>query len=60
MGLVMDGWNSVIRYFKNNFSDGFRQVGVTQYSHNYKYDVLHGTIFSFLLYLQGEFCDLID
>lgn len=26
-GLLMDGWNSVIRYYKNNFSDGFRQVG---------------------------------
>ncbi|KAG7475221.1 phosphatidylinositide phosphatase SAC1-A isoform X1 [Solea senegalensis] len=26
-GLVMDGWNSMIRYYKNNFSDGFRQVG---------------------------------
>lgn len=22
----MDGWNSLIRYYKNNFSDGFRQV----------------------------------
>lgn len=26
MGLLMDGWNSMIRYYKNNFSDGFRQV----------------------------------
>lgn len=25
-GLIMDGWNSMIRYYKNNFSDGFRQV----------------------------------
>lgn len=25
-GLIMDGWNSLIRYYKNNFSDGFRQV----------------------------------
>lgn len=25
-GLMMDGWNSMIRYYKNNFSDGFRQV----------------------------------
>lgn len=25
-GLLMDGWNSLIRYYKNNFSDGFRQV----------------------------------
>jgi hypothetical protein len=25
-GLLQDGTNSLIRYFKNNFSDGFRQV----------------------------------
>lgn len=30
-GLVMDGWNSMIRYYKNNFSDGFRQVCVCVY-----------------------------
>ncbi|XP_029445325.1 phosphatidylinositide phosphatase SAC1 isoform X1 [Rhinatrema bivittatum] len=27
-GLVMDGWNSLIRYYKNNFSDGFRQDAI--------------------------------
>ncbi|NXS59198.1 SAC1 phosphatase, partial [Brachypteracias leptosomus] len=27
-GLIMDGWNSLVRYYKNNFSDGFRQVSV--------------------------------
>lgn len=26
----MDGWNSMIRYYKNNFSDGFRQVQYVQ------------------------------
>jgi len=26
MGLLNDGYNSSIRYIKNNFSDGFRQV----------------------------------
>lgn len=25
-GLVKDGLNSAIRYYKNNFADGFRQV----------------------------------
>ena len=25
-GLMQDGKNSLIRYYKNNFSDGFRQV----------------------------------
>lgn len=28
-GLLMDGWNSIIRYYKNNFSDGFRQVDMS-------------------------------
>lgn len=28
-GLLMDGWNSAIRYYKNNFSDGFRQVDMS-------------------------------
>ncbi|XP_036929817.1 phosphatidylinositol-3-phosphatase SAC1-B isoform X2 [Acanthopagrus latus] len=27
-GLLMDGWNSMIRYYKNNFSDGFRQLPI--------------------------------
>ena len=26
MGLLEDGRRSAIRYFKNNFADGFRQV----------------------------------
>lgn len=25
-GAMMDGYNSMVRYFKNNFNDGFRQV----------------------------------
>ena len=25
-GAMKDGWNSMIRYYKNNFADGFRQV----------------------------------
>ena len=26
MGLVKDGYNSAIRYYYNNFNDGYRQV----------------------------------
>ena len=26
LGLLMDGKNSAVRYYKNNFCDGFRQV----------------------------------
>ena len=28
MGLLKDGYNAVVRYYYNNFSDGFRQVQV--------------------------------
>lgn len=34
-GLVMDGWNSMIRYYKNNFSDGFRQDSIDLFLGNY-------------------------
>jgi hypothetical protein len=27
-GLLQDGWNSGIRYYKNNYSDGFRTDGL--------------------------------
>lgn len=29
-GLLMDGINSMVRYYKNNLSDGFRQVRLSQ------------------------------
>uniref|UniRef100_A0A3B4XA35 SAC1 like phosphatidylinositide phosphatase b n=1 Tax=Seriola lalandi dorsalis TaxID=1841481 RepID=A0A3B4XA35_SERLL len=34
-GLLMDGWNSMIRYYKNNFSDGFRQDSIDVFLGNY-------------------------
>nr|DBA24735.1 TPA: hypothetical protein GDO54_012354 [Pyxicephalus adspersus] len=34
-GLIMDGWNSLIRYYKNNFSDGFRQDSIDLFLGNY-------------------------
>uniref|UniRef100_A0A8C7CKN6 SAC1 like phosphatidylinositide phosphatase b n=1 Tax=Oncorhynchus kisutch TaxID=8019 RepID=A0A8C7CKN6_ONCKI len=37
-GLVMDGWNSMIRYYKNNFSDGFRQDSIDLFLGNYAID----------------------
>uniref|UniRef100_A0A8C8IXN8 SAC domain-containing protein n=1 Tax=Oncorhynchus tshawytscha TaxID=74940 RepID=A0A8C8IXN8_ONCTS len=37
-GLVMDGWNSMIRYYKNNFSDGFRQDSIDLFLGNYSID----------------------
>ncbi|GAA6096085.1 phosphatidylinositol-3-phosphatase SAC1-A [Tachysurus ichikawai] len=37
-GLLMDGWNSMIRYYKNNFSDGFRQDSIDLFLGNYSVD----------------------
>ncbi|XP_076009906.1 phosphatidylinositol-3-phosphatase SAC1-B [Genypterus blacodes] len=37
-GLLMDGWNSMIRYYKNNFSDGFRQDSIDLFLGNYTVD----------------------
>ncbi|GCC29567.1 hypothetical protein chiPu_0008009 [Chiloscyllium punctatum] len=37
-GLVMDGWNSMLRYYKNNFSDGFRQDSIDLFLGNYVVD----------------------
>uniref|UniRef100_A0A8I5YLP4 Phosphatidylinositol-3-phosphatase SAC1 n=1 Tax=Pongo abelii TaxID=9601 RepID=A0A8I5YLP4_PONAB len=34
LGLIMDGWNSMIRYYKNNFSDGFRQMSFILFPSN--------------------------
>ncbi|RXN20261.1 phosphatidylinositide phosphatase SAC1-B [Labeo rohita] len=41
-GLVMDGWNSMIRYYKNNFSDGFRQDSIDLFLGNYTVDETDG------------------
>ncbi|KAK1332530.1 hypothetical protein QTO34_007211 [Cnephaeus nilssonii] len=40
LGLVKDGWNSLIRYYKNNFSDGFRQDAIDLFLGNYSVDEL--------------------
>ncbi|XP_068944448.1 phosphatidylinositol-3-phosphatase SAC1 isoform X1 [Petaurus breviceps papuanus] len=37
-GLVLDGWNSLVRYYKNNFSDGFRQDSIDLFLGNYAVD----------------------
>ncbi|XP_068566902.1 phosphatidylinositol-3-phosphatase SAC1-A [Cebidichthys violaceus] len=41
-GLVMDGWNSMIRYYKNNFSDGFRQDSIDLFLGNFAVDESDG------------------
>lgn len=38
MGLLKDGWNSLVRYYKNNFSDGFRQDSIDLLLGNYQVD----------------------
>uniref|UniRef100_A0A665VGI4 Phosphatidylinositide phosphatase SAC1-A n=1 Tax=Echeneis naucrates TaxID=173247 RepID=A0A665VGI4_ECHNA len=42
LGLVMDGWNSMIRYYKNNFSDGFRQDSIDLFLGNFAVDESDG------------------
>lgn len=41
-GLLMDGWNSMIRYYKNNFSDGFRQDSIDLFLGNFALDETNG------------------
>ncbi|GIY70231.1 phosphatidylinositol-3-phosphatase SAC1 [Caerostris darwini] len=41
-GLMKDGVNSVVRYFKNNFSDGFRQDSIDLFLGNYQVDESEG------------------
>ncbi|KAL3860478.1 hypothetical protein ACJMK2_010600 [Sinanodonta woodiana] len=43
-GLLMDGWNSVVRYFKNNFSDGFRQDAIDLFLGNHVVEETEGAI----------------
>jgi hypothetical protein len=38
----MDGWNSLTRYFKNNFSDGFRQDSIDLFLGNYQVEENEG------------------
>ncbi|CAB1320403.1 unnamed protein product [Coregonus sp. 'balchen'] len=46
MGLVMDGVNSAIRYYKNNFSDGFRQDSIDLFLGNYALPIIMVVAFS--------------
>ncbi|XP_073234289.1 phosphatidylinositol-3-phosphatase SAC1-like isoform X1 [Porites lutea] len=41
-GLVKDGLNSAIRYYKNNFADGFRQDSIDLFLGNYVVDTNEG------------------
>uniref|UniRef100_A0A3Q1ENR1 SAC1 like phosphatidylinositide phosphatase n=1 Tax=Acanthochromis polyacanthus TaxID=80966 RepID=A0A3Q1ENR1_9TELE len=41
-GLLMDGWNSMIRYYKNNFSDGVRQDSIDLFLGNFAVDESDG------------------
>ncbi|XP_046842315.1 phosphatidylinositol-3-phosphatase SAC1-like isoform X2 [Xenia sp. Carnegie-2017] len=41
-GLLQDGYNSIIRYYKNNFSDGFRQDAIDLFLGNYVVDSAEG------------------
>ena len=42
MGLVKDGWNSAVRYIKNNFFDGMRQDSIDLILGNYAVETSEG------------------
>uniref|UniRef100_A0A6I8QAI2 Phosphatidylinositol-3-phosphatase SAC1 n=1 Tax=Xenopus tropicalis TaxID=8364 RepID=A0A6I8QAI2_XENTR len=42
-GLLMDGWNSLMRYYKNNFSDGFRQDSIDLFLGNYSVEEVYSS-----------------
>ena len=44
IGALKDGMNSMIRYYKNNFADGFRQDAIDLFLGNYKIDENEGKV----------------
>ena len=46
-GLLNDLQNSLVRYYKNNFTDGFRQDAIDLFLGNYKVDESNGELASF-------------
>merc|ERR1712235_71370 len=45
LGLLMDGKNSAIRYYKNNFCDGYRQDSMDFFLGNYEWNTLNRSPF---------------
>jgi len=45
LGLLMDGKNSAIRYYKNNFCDGYRQDSMDFFLGNYEWNSLNRSPF---------------
>ncbi|XP_076303932.1 phosphatidylinositol-3-phosphatase SAC1-like isoform X2 [Tachypleus tridentatus] len=41
-GLLSDGWNTLVRYYKNNFADGFRQDAIDLFLGNYNVEENEG------------------
>ncbi|XP_065189386.1 phosphatidylinositol-3-phosphatase SAC1-like [Sycon ciliatum] len=41
-GLMRDGWNSMVRYYKNNFADGFRQDAIDLFLGNHVVELAEG------------------
>lgn len=44
MGLLRDGVNALVRYYKNNFADGFRQDAIDLFLGNYRVDENEGKL----------------
>ncbi|XP_067931514.1 phosphatidylinositol-3-phosphatase SAC1-like isoform X2 [Watersipora subatra] len=55
LGLLKDGWNSMVRYYRNNFSDGFRQDSIDLFLGNYLVDEQEGTVKTSPLNVDRDF-----
>ncbi|XP_077982127.1 phosphatidylinositol-3-phosphatase SAC1-like [Glandiceps talaboti] len=53
-GLLKDGYNSTIRYYKNNFSDGFKQDAIDLFLGNYMVEESEGYMLPSPLTRQKE------
>ena len=56
MGMLNDLQNSLVRYYKNNFSDGFRQDAIDLFLGNYRIEDNPGE-FSFWFFSFFSVCN---
>uniref|UniRef100_A0A023FHP1 Putative phosphoinositide phosphatase n=1 Tax=Amblyomma cajennense TaxID=34607 RepID=A0A023FHP1_AMBCJ len=54
LGALRDGYNSAVRYIKNNFNDGFRQDAIDLFLGNYRVQEGEGTALSCPLTVRRE------
>ena len=57
MGMLNDLQNSLVRYYKNNFSDGFRQDAIDLFLGNYRIEDNPGEFSFFVVFLFFSVCN---